>query len=343
MKKTFALTHVTRTLLATGLLAFGLSSPAAAADLPGKGITVQPVKGSVAEELFQTLLISRAMEKLGYSVKAPQEIEYATGHLAIANGDATFLSSHWDPLHAAFFTNAGGEAKMWRNSTYISNALQGYLIDKKTADQYNITHLSQLSEPKIAALFDTNGDGKADLTGCNPGWGCEMAIEYHLDTYKLRGSITHNQGSYSALMADSLARYKQGQPIFYYTWTPYWLSSVLRPGKDVVFLQVPFSAQKGDPSKTSTQLPDGRDYGFVPNVQRIVANKAFTDKNPAAAKLFELMVLPVADVNAQNLRMNNGENKEKDVERHVDGWIKAHQKTFDGWIAQALAAAAAAK
>ena len=342
MKKT--LTAISRTLLATGLLAFGLSSPAAAADtapLPGKGISVQPIKGSVAEELFQTLLISRAMEKLGYTVKAPQEIEYATGHLSIANGDATYLSSHWDPLHAAFFANAGGDAKMWRNSTYINNALQGYLIDKKTADQHNITHLSQLSEPKIAALFDTNGDGKADLTGCNPGWGCELAIEHHLDTYKLRASITHNQGSYSALMADTLARYQQGQPIFYYTWTPYWLSSVLRPGRDVVFLQVPFSAQKGDPSKTSTQMPDGRDYGFVPNVQRIVANKAFTDQNPAAAKLFELMVLPVADVNAQNLRMNHGENKEKDVERHVDGWIKAHQKTFDGWIAQSLAAAGA--
>ena len=331
-----------RALLATGLLALGLSGPGAAQDLPGKGITVQPIKSSVAEELFQSLLVSRALEKLGYTVKPAQETEYATGHLALANGDATFLANHWDPLHAAFFQNAGGEAKIWRNSTYVTQSLQGYLIDKKTADAHKITNIEQLRDPKIAQLFDTNGDGKADLTGCNPGWGCEMAIEYHLDTYKLRDHITHNQGSYSALMADSLARYKQGKPIFYYTWTPYWLSSVLRPGKDVIFLQVPFSAQKGIASKTSTQTPDGRDYGFVPNVQRIVANKAFTDKNPAAAKLFELMVLPVADVNAQNLRMNHGENKEKDVERHVDGWIKAHQKTFDGWIAQAMAAAAAA-
>ena len=328
----------TRTLIATALLATGLAAHAAT-DLPGKGVTVQPIKSSVAEELFQTLLVSRALEKLGYTVKAPQETEYATAHLSIANGDATFLPSHWEPLHAAFFTNAGGDAKMWRNSTYISNALQGYLIDKKTADQYKITNLSQLSDPKIAALFDTNGDGKADLTGCNPGWGCEMAIEYHLDAYKLRDSITHNQGSYSALIADTLARYQQGHPVFFYTWTPYWLSSVLRPGKDVVFLEVPFSAQKGDASKTSTQTPDGHDYGFVLNTQRIVANKTFTEKNPAATKLFEVIKLPVADVNAQNLRMNDGESKQKDVERHVDGWIKAHQKTYDGWIAQAMAAA----
>ena len=56
----------------------------------------------------------------------------------------------------------------------VNGAAQGYLIDKKTADQYKITNIAQLKDPKIAKLFDTNGDGKADLTGCNPGWGCEV-------------------------------------------------------------------------------------------------------------------------------------------------------------------------
>ena len=65
-------------------------------------------------------------------------------------------------------------------------------------------------------------------------------------------------------------------------------------------------------------------------------NKAFAEANPAAAKLFEVMQLPVADINAQNLRMSRGEDKAADIERHVDGWIKAHQKTFDGWVAEAL-------
>ena len=323
---------------AATLLAFGLAGASTAADLPGKGTTVQPIKSSIAEEAFQTLLVSRALEKLGYTVKAPQEIEYATGHLALANGDATFMATHWDPLHADFYKNAGGDAKMWRNSTYVTNSLQGYLVDKKTADQYKITNLSQLADSKIAKLFDANNDGKADLTGCNPGWGCEPVIEHHLDAYKLRGTVAHNQGSYSALIADTIARYRQGQPVLFYTWTPYWVSGVLQPGKDVVFLQVPFSSLPGEQSKLSTKMADGRDYGFTVNVQRIVAHKGFTDKNPAAAKLFELMQLPVGDVNAQNLRMRDGENKPADIERHVDGWIRGHQQTFDSWIAQAASA-----
>lgn len=45
------------------------------------------------------------------------------------------------------------------------------MIDKKTAEQYHITSIDQLKDPQIAKLFDTNNDGKADLTGCTPGMG----------------------------------------------------------------------------------------------------------------------------------------------------------------------------
>jgi glycine betaine/proline transport system substrate-binding protein len=35
--------------------------------------------------------------------------------------------------------------------------------------------------------------------------------------------------------------------------------------------------------------------------------------------------------------MRSGENAQADIARHVSGWIKFHQKEFDGWIAQARA------
>ncbi|PZO10792.1 MAG: proline/glycine betaine ABC transporter substrate-binding protein ProX [Burkholderiales bacterium] len=325
--------------MGTGLMAGALSGPATAQTLPGQGVTVQPLQSSIAEETFQTLLVSRALGKLGFDVQPIKEVEYPTAHVAIANGDATFMADHWDPLHADFYKNAGGDAKFYRQGAYSPGAAQGYLIDKKTADAHKITNVDQLKDPAIAKLFDHNGDGKADLTGCNPGWGCEAVIEHHLDAYKLRDTVTHQQGSYSALIADTIARHKQGKPILFYTWTPYWVSGVLRPGQEVVWLQVPFSSLPGEQAGLDTKLANGQNYGFVLNTQRIVANKAFAEKNPAAAKLFEVMVLPVGDINAQNLRMRDGENKPRDVERHTDAWIKAHQKTFDGWISQALAAA----
>ncbi|MES2531906.1 MAG: glycine betaine/L-proline ABC transporter substrate-binding protein ProX [Pseudomonadota bacterium] len=329
-------------LIARGLLAIAFTTSAmvaqASSDLPGTGVTVQPLKSSLAEEAFQTLLVMRALEQLGYTVEPMKDLEPATEHLAIANGDATFMANHWSLLHADFYKNSGGDAKLWRKGVYSDGAVQGYLIDRKTAEQYGISNIAQLKNPDIAKLFDTDGDGKADLTGCNPGWGCELAIESHLTAYQLRDTVSHKQGSYAALMADTIARFKQDKPVLYYTWTPYWVSAVLRPGTDVVWLQVPFSSSQGGDA-VDTQLPNGRNYGFRANQEQIVANRAFIEKNPAAGRLFEVMTLPISDINAQNLRMSEGQNSEQDVARQTDGWIRAHQPIFDGWIAEARAAA----
>ena len=329
------------TLLTAGIAAGALvfATNISAASLPGVGTSVQPLKSSIAEETFQTLLVMKGLERLGYEVKPIKEIEYAAGHIAIANGDATFLADHWDPLHIDFFQKAGGEEKLYREGVYSPRGLQGYLIDKKTADAHGIKNIGQFKDPKIAKLFDSNGDGKADLTGCTPGWGCEKVIEHHLDAYGLRDNVTHNQGSYSAIIADTIARYKQGDPIFYYTWTPYWISGVLVPGKDVVWLQVPFSSLPGERKDIDTALPDGANYGFQANNPRIVANKAFTDAHPDAAKLFSVMHVSNNDISAQNLRMRDGEASAKDIERHADAWIRANQAKFDGWIAEAMNAA----
>ena len=82
--------------------------------MPGAGVTVQPLKSSIAEETFQTLIVMKALERLGYTVQPIKEVEYATAHVAIANGDATFLADHWDPLHTDFYEKAGGDAKLYR-------------------------------------------------------------------------------------------------------------------------------------------------------------------------------------------------------------------------------------
>lgn len=331
---------IIRDLLATTVLAFGLATSAAAAtSLPGAGIEVQALQSPIGEETFQTLLVNKALKRLGYVVQSIKEVEYPASHIAVANGDATFIADHWNPQHAEFYKHAGGDAKLSRTGVYSKDAAQGYLIDKKTALKYKITNIGQFTDPKIAKLFDTDGDGKADLTGCTPGWGCEGIIEHQLTAFKLRATVTHKQGSYAALIADTITRFKQAQPVFYYTWTPYWVSAQMRPGTDVVWLEVPFTSLPGEQAKLETRLPNGKNYGFVVNHQQIVANKQFVAANPAAGKLFEVMQLSVADISAQNMRMSQGENKAADIERHTNGWIKAHQKTFDGWIEQALAAA----
>ena len=325
-------------LLALSLTAL-LGTQAFADELPGKGVVVKPAQSTLAEESFQTELVNRALKTLGYDVQPTSQVDYNVAYTTIASGDSTYMAVNWDPLQTDMYNAAGGDNKFYRQGTFISGAAQGYLIDKKTAEKYHIHDLSQLKDPKLAKLFDANGDGKADMTGCEPGWGCGEVIDAQIKAYGLSNTVQQNSGNYAAIMADTLTRYRQGKPVLYYTWTPYWVSNVLKPGKDVIWLTVPFSANTGSQKNLDTTLPNGKNYGFPVNNEHIVANKQWAAANPAAAKLFALMKLPLADVNAQNLSMHNGKSSAEDIQEQVTGWINAHQATYNGWIDAAKAAA----
>lgn len=313
-----------RTLAAIAIGLFCGASPVAA-DTPGKGTFVQPIKGSPANVWFQHLIVQIGLEKLGYEFGETLVADFPALHLAIASGDAHYTFSHWKPLHDSFFDKAGGTSTMTRTHAAITGAGQGYYIDKRTAEAHDITNLDQMKNREIAALFDSDGDGRANLAGCNPGWGCELSIENHLEEYDLRDAIQHDQGSYFAIMADAITRYNEGGSILYYTWTPNWISDVLVPGTDVVQIGVP-SAGEFDP-------------GFAVNDVFILANNEFLEENPAAAAFFKQVNIPISAVNAAQIKLRDGENTVEDFRRHAEDWVAANQATFDGWVTEAAAAA----
>jgi glycine betaine/proline transport system substrate-binding protein len=293
------------------------------------------------EERFQAEIVNRALQALGYDTEAATEIDPTMMYIALANGDADYTPVNWEHNQAGLYENSGGDDKLDVSGVIVSNTLQGYQIDKATADAEGITSIEQLQDPEIAALFDTDGNGKANLIGCNPGWACDFIVEHHLDTYGLRDTVEHTQGQYSALIADTITRHQQGEPVLFYTWTPMWLDGVMKPGEDTIWLEVPFTAlpdDQGDISEDDTTA-EGINLGFVVSRIRIVSNREFIEANPAAEKLFELVEIPIEDISAQNKLMQDGADSDEDVARHVDEWISENQATFDGWIEAAKAAA----
>ncbi len=314
-----------------------LSLPAFAEGLPGEGKSIQPIATGQTGHIFQHAIVQIGLERLGYEVKDSLEAQYPPMHLAIAEGDADYTAIHWDRLLIPIYEQAGGDEKLIRIGTLTPNVTQGYFIDKATSEKYGITNLGQFTDPAVRAIFDTDGDGKADLTGCESGWGCELVIEHQLDAFKLRDSISHNQGSYYALIADTITRYKAGNPIFYYTWSPLWVGSVLKTGKDAVQLNVPFSSLPGNET-ANTEQPDGSNSGFELNNIRIVANRKFAEENPAAARFFELVTVPIEDVNAELLTEYESEADRAQIYENAEAWIAAHQEQFDSWIAEATKA-----
>ena len=102
-----------------------------------------------------------------------------------------------------------------------------------------------------------------------------------------------------ASTAGAIARHSNGQPILYYTWTPYWVSGALVPGKDVEWLDVPYTSLP-DGVEANTEF-NGKNLGFAVDNMYILASDKFLADNPAASKLLHAVKIDINDVSAEDV------------------------------------------
>lgn len=315
---------------------------------PGKGIKVSPARATWNTGYFQEALVRAALTELGYKVEKPKELQNAMFYQALALGDVDYWANGWFPMHNSQMPDNLYEKAETVGYVMKSGGLQGYLVSKKAAEKFNIQSLEDFKRPEVKKYFDSNRDGKADLMACEPGWACAATIKHHMDVYELKDHINPVTATYTASMADAMARHKNDKPIFFYTWAPNWTIHKLKPGEDVVWINVPKiiprEVQKGATDRMVAKgiegaISDPVKLGFIAADIRVVANKKFLAKNPAAKKFFELFELPLSDVNEQNTRMQDGEKSQKEIEQHAQEWIKNNKTTWDAWLAEARKAA----
>ena len=276
---------------------------------------------------FQAEIYKQALEKMGYKVTEPKAIKPSVFYVAAAAGDLDLWVNGWFGTHDGYIKEAKGKVK---KVGYVmkKGGLQGYLIDKKSADSLGIKSVMDIK--KHAAKFDSNGDGKADMVACPPGWGCEKQITKHFAELGLGDFINPVKADYSASMADVVAKYKNGKPVLFYTWTPNWTVGALKLGQDVVWIEVPYSATKKVAVSNATKSKIN--MGFGADDIRPAANSDFLKANPKVKKMLSKASIPLADIAAQNMKMNAGEKSERAIKKHAKEWIKANQSTFDSWI-----------
>ena len=72
--------------------------------------------------------------------------------------------------------------------------------------------------------------------------------------------------------------------------------------------------------------------GFGADDIRPAANADFLKANKDIEKMLKKASIPLADIAAQNMKMNAGEKSERAIKKHAAEWIKANQSTFNSWI-----------
>ncbi len=296
--------------------------------LSKKEITeVKMAKANWDTGYFQAEIYKQALEKMGYTVTEPKAMKPSVFYLAAAAGDLDLWVNGWFGTHDGYISEAKGKVKAV-GTVMAKGGLQGYMIDKKTADKLDIKSVMDIK--KHAKQFDSDGDGKADMVACPPGWGCEKVITAQFAELGLGDFINPIQADYSASMADAIAKFKNGKSVLFYTWTPNWTVGALELGKDVVWIDVPYSKTKSVkvPNATKSKI----NLGFGADDIRPAANVDFLKANPKIEKMLKKASIPLADVAAQNMKMNAGEKSEKAIKKHANAWIKANQSTFDSWV-----------
>ena len=310
--------------------------------LPGEGVSVSMARANWSTGYMQAAIYRTLLKELGYEVSDPAEAELApaTFYPALGEGEYDLWVNGWFPIHTTLIEEAGVDDVVSPiGNEIVAGGLQGFIVDKATADEHGITMLDDIgNNPDIAALFDVDGNGKADLMGCNDGWGCQVVINDTIAQNGWEDTIEQVSAEHAALFADSVGRFNRGESILQYIWTPGAFTAELVPGQDVIWVSLsnPLASQVGAAALPADQCPGQPcEMGFVAADIRVVASNDFLVANPAAAKLFELVSIPVIDIALQNLAYDGGANTEADVQAAADDWIAANRATVDGWLEEA--------
>src|SRR5665213_2932607 len=158
-------------VLAIVLVASAMIEPAivahADATTPGEGKMIRYDRSnSLGASYIQDEVVIAALKKLGYKVEMTTLVAPAF-YAAASQGDMDLTTSINWPQNQVPYEKVKDKLALIGDGSIVGGGINGYLIDKKTADAYGITNIEQLKDPKLAELFDTDHSGRAELINCD--------------------------------------------------------------------------------------------------------------------------------------------------------------------------------
>jgi glycine betaine/proline transport system substrate-binding protein len=311
-------------------------------------VVVKPARATWSTGYFQAAIYTQLLRDLGYNSTdaSTNEVSPDLFYPAVALREFDYWANGWfpgaDPTLATPLAIGGtvGDYVSPIGNEVRSGAVQGFLIDKATADKHSITSLRQIVESeKLRGLFDADEDGAADIFGCDKGWNCGDATNEIISINGWQDRLNQIQDSYDALFSDVQRRIDKGRPTLYYTWTPNYTSAVLVPGRDVVWLNLLGDAPPGQGEPTTVPpgacTSDPCFTGYSPSDIKVAANNEFLQQHPDIAALFEVVQIPIDDISQQNLAMFRGADTQSDIDGAAQKWIADHREQVDSWLASA--------
>lgn len=245
-------------------------------------------------------------------------------------GDIDVHPDVWLPNQESFtkkYVDGAGTVQLSTNS-YEGN--QGFCVSRNFAEANNITDIADLGRPDVAALMDSDGNGKGEMWIGAPGWASANVNEVKVRDYGLLDfiePIRAEEAVKTARVKDSIAK---GEGYAFYCYKPHaiWFQF------DVVMLSEPTF----DPAKyIMVQPSDDADWynkssvatkDALKNVQ-IAFSKSLASRSPAIAEFFERFSLTAEDVSSFAFEISGNGRDPADV---AADWVNANSDRVDAWL-----------
>ena len=310
--------------------------------MPGEGVTVQPAVATWTSAIPVSWVYIELLTELGYDVQDPISLQNPVAYLAMSEGDVDYWPNGWFPLHNPQLPDNWDETGTIFDPLCSGCGIQGYLINTEAVEEYDITGINDLVEREdVRNAFDHTGDGRADLYGCPPGWGCHEGINAMIEKFELEDYINHIDAGYSANFSEALSRIQSGEPTLYMTWGPSAWILELVPGEDVMWVNAPGIVEDENERASGIDgaVTDPIDMGFVAADIQVAANNDFLEENPAAAELFRHVRLELEWISEVDGKMDEADLRDSEVRPLAAQWIENNRDTVDEWLDAARAAA----
>ena len=264
-------------------------------------------------------------------------VEYVPGNNATifqamdqGKGDIDVHPDVWLPNQESFTKQYVDEAKTVTLSSNPYSGNQGFCVSKNFAAANNITDIADLGRPDVAALMDSDGNGKGEMWIGAPGWASANVNEVKVRDYGLLDFIEPIRAEESvktARVKDSIAK---GEGYAFYCYEPHAIWYMF----DVVMLSEPTF----DPAKyVMVQPSDDADWYAKSNVAtkddlkavQIAWSNSLADRSPAIAEFFSRFSLTADDVSNFAYEISGKGREPADVARE---WVEANPDRVDAWL-----------
>lgn len=268
-------------------------------------------------------------DNLGLSV----ELQNGTNPIIFEAMDSGAMQIHpevWMPnqqnLHDSFVTEKGTVAI--NPNAVLSD--QKTCVTKDTQERTGIAALSELTDPDMAANFDTDGDGLGEMWIGGAGWASTNVEKIRAKSYGYAETMNLMEMDEALALAQVDNAIAQKENIVFYCYTPHHMFSLY----DLVILDEPAYDEAQWEISQPTDDPSWLENSTAPTAWDVAKlhvfyAKALESDQPEAAAMLANVALTTEHVNAIVYALSV---EGKDPAEFARAWVTENAELVDSWL-----------